>query len=106
MNATISPGRTSAETSTSTGCPSRYLNPICSRRSVRGRIGSRCASGISRIGSGVEQGNLLEEHVNVERRPVDRATTGTEDAFRERTIEAEEKREVPVVSKEARVTEE
>jgi len=53
-----------------------------------------------------EQVNLREEHVSVERRPVDRATTGTEDAFRERTIEAEEKREVPVVSKEARVTEE
>jgi len=53
-----------------------------------------------------EQVNLREEHVRVERRPVDRETTGTEDAFRERTIEAEEKREVPVVSKEARVTEE
>jgi len=53
-----------------------------------------------------EQVNLRQEHVSVERRPVDRPTTGTEDAFRERTIEAEEKREVPVVSKEARVTEE
>jgi len=53
-----------------------------------------------------EQVNLREEHVNVERRPVDRAATGSEDAFRERTIEAEEKREVPVVNKEARVTEE
>ena len=53
-----------------------------------------------------EQVNLREEHVSVERRPVDRPTTGTEDAFRERTIEAEEKKEVPVVSKEARVTEE
>ena len=53
-----------------------------------------------------EQVNLREEHVNVERRPVDRPTTGSEDAFRDRTIEAEEKREVPVVTKEARVTEE
>jgi len=53
-----------------------------------------------------EQVNLRDEHVSVERRPVDRSTTGAEDAFRERTIEAEEKREVPVVSKEARVKEE
>jgi uncharacterized protein (TIGR02271 family) len=48
--------------------------------------------------------NLRQEHVNVERRPVDRpAGPG---AFRERTIEATESHEVPVVNKEARVVEE
>ena len=48
--------------------------------------------------------NLREEHVNVERRPVDRPA-GPE-AFKERTIEATESHEVPVVTKEARVVEE
>lgn len=47
---------------------------------------------------------LREEHVNVERRPADRPAGP--DAFRERTIEAAEFREEPVVSKEARVVEE
>jgi len=54
-----------------------------------------------------EQVNLREEHVNVERRPVDRPVTdATADAFQERTIEMTETAEVPVVSKEARVVEE
>ena len=44
--------------------------------------------------------------MHVERRPVDRAATGTENQFRERTIEAEEKAEEAVVPKEARVKEE
>ena len=53
-----------------------------------------------------EQVNLRQERVHVERRPVDRAATGTENQFQERTIEAEEKAEEAVVSKEARVKEE
>jgi uncharacterized protein (TIGR02271 family) len=53
-----------------------------------------------------EQVNLRQERVEVERRPVDRATTGTEDAFQERTIEVEERSEEPVISKEARIREE
>jgi uncharacterized protein (TIGR02271 family) len=53
-----------------------------------------------------EQVTLREETVSVERRPVDRPLTGTEDAFRERTIEAQGKREEAVVNKQARVTEE
>ncbi|QUS36894.1 DUF2382 domain-containing protein [Falsirhodobacter algicola] len=48
---------------------------------------------------------LREEHVELERRPVDRAATATE-AFQDRTLEAEEHREDVVVSKEARVVEE
>jgi uncharacterized protein (TIGR02271 family) len=53
-----------------------------------------------------EQVNLRKEHVSVERRPVDRAATSGDNLFRERTIEAEERAEEAVVSKEARVKEE
>ena len=53
-----------------------------------------------------EQVTLRDEKVSVERRSVDRPLTGNEDAFRERTIEADEKREEAVVNKEARVKEE
>ena len=53
-----------------------------------------------------EQVSLREERVAVERRPVDRGIGSTEDAFRERTIEMEERSEEAVVSKEARVKEE
>ena len=53
-----------------------------------------------------EQVNLREERVGVERRPADRGLHSVEDAFQERTIEMEEHREEPVVSKEARVKEE
>lgn len=50
---------------------------------------------------------LREEHVNIDRRPVDRPTgTIGDDAFTERTFEVRETAEVPVVSKEARVVEE
>ena len=47
---------------------------------------------------------LREETVNVERRAVDRALDPGEDAFRERTIEAEAVSEEAVVAKKARVT--
>ncbi len=53
-----------------------------------------------------EQVTLREERVAVERRPVDRALGDDEQAFQERTIEAEERGEEAVVSKEVRVTEE
>ncbi|HWX49476.1 MAG TPA: YsnF/AvaK domain-containing protein [Roseomonas sp.] len=49
---------------------------------------------------------LRQEHVNVERRTVDRPLTDADDAFRERSIEAVEHNEEAVVSKEARVVEE
>ena len=49
-----------------------------------------------------EQVNLREERVHVERRPADRPLSEGDAAFRERTIEAEERREEAVVSKEAR----
>lgn len=78
------------------------------------RVGKRQAiAGRVRIRSYVvetpvtETVHLREEHIQVERRPVDRPLTGSEaDPFREREIEATETREVPVVSKEARVREE
>ncbi|MGI8640076.1 MAG: DUF2382 domain-containing protein [Pyrinomonadaceae bacterium] len=53
-----------------------------------------------------ESVNLREEHVTVERRPVDRAVENAPAAFKEGTIEVTEMAEVPVVSKEARVVEE
>src|SRR5918994_1337682 len=54
-----------------------------------------------------EQVALRQEHVQVERRPLDRPVTAADEAlFRERTIEASERSEEAVVSKEARVKEE
>ena len=53
-----------------------------------------------------EQVTLHEEKVTVERRPVDRAVTGTDAAFAESTFEVTETAEVPVVAKAARVVEE
>jgi uncharacterized protein (TIGR02271 family) len=54
-----------------------------------------------------EQVSLRQEHVEVERRHVDRPLTGADEAlFRDRTIEATESAEEAVVAKEARVVEE
>jgi uncharacterized protein (TIGR02271 family) len=56
-----------------------------------------------------EQVSLREEHVSVERRPVDQTlSSGQLDSgmMQDRTIEMTETSEVPVVNKEARVTEE
>jgi uncharacterized protein (TIGR02271 family) len=54
-----------------------------------------------------EQVTLREERVQVERRPVDRPVSATDDAlFREQVIEVTETAEEAVVAKEARVTEE
>ena len=54
-----------------------------------------------------EQVTLHDENVHVDRRTVDRAVTaGDEQLFAEKTIEAVERREEAVVSKEARVVEE
>lgn len=49
---------------------------------------------------------LRDEEVHVERRSANRPVTASEDAFRERTIEASETDEEAVVEKEARVVEE
>jgi stress response protein YsnF len=53
-----------------------------------------------------EQVNLREERVNVERRPVDRPVEPGEAVFQEKEIEAVERAEEAVVSKQARVVEE
>ena len=53
-----------------------------------------------------ENVSLRNENVEVTRGTVDQPLTGTEDAFVDRTIEAEEHREEAVVSKDARVVEE
>ncbi|MFC7473953.1 YsnF/AvaK domain-containing protein [Dankookia sp. GCM10030260] len=53
-----------------------------------------------------EQVSLHSEHVQVDRRAVDRPVTGADALFQERTIEATETAEEAVVAKEARVREE
>ena len=53
-----------------------------------------------------EQVMLRRERIDVERRPVDRPLDSADDAFRERTVELEERSEQPVVNKQARVREE
>lgn len=53
-----------------------------------------------------EQVSLRREHVDVQRRPVDRALGAGEDAFKDRTVEMNERSEQPVVSKDARIREE
>ena len=53
-----------------------------------------------------EQVTLREEHVDVQRRAVDRPLTDADEAFRERIIDATEHAEEAVVAKEARIKEE
>jgi uncharacterized protein (TIGR02271 family) len=54
-----------------------------------------------------EQVSLREEHVDIERRPMDRAPTAADEAlFAERVIEATETGEEAIIAKDARVTEE
>ena len=77
------------------------------------RIGKRDVShGRVRVRSYVvetpvqEQVNLREENVRIERRPADRPLTGSENVFKERVIEAEERKQEAVVAKDTRVKEE
>jgi len=77
------------------------------------RIGKRDVShGRVRVRSYVvetpvsEQVSLREENVHIERRPADRALSGNEQLFQDRTIDLEERSEEAVVSKDARVREE
>ncbi|RYJ00538.1 MAG: DUF2382 domain-containing protein [Acetobacteraceae bacterium] len=77
------------------------------------RVGKReAATGRIRVHSHIvetpveEQVTLHQEHVQVERRPVDRPVDATAAAFQDRTIEATETTEEAVVAKEARVVEE
>jgi uncharacterized protein (TIGR02271 family) len=53
-----------------------------------------------------EQVTLRSEHVDVERRAVDRPVTDADRLFQDRTIEATETSEEAVIAKEARVTDE
>lgn len=72
------------------------------RETSHGRVRVRAYTVEEPVSETVE---LREQHVEIERRPVDRAVSGA-DAFQDRTIEAEEYREEAVVQKEARVVEE
>ncbi len=77
-------------------------------------VGKRTVEeGVARVRSVVretpveEQVHLRDEHVTVERRPVDRPADPNDlNAFREQTVEVTERREEPVVQKQARVVEE
>ncbi len=96
-----------------TGGTERGLDETVEVVEERLRVGKRDASrGTVRVRSYVvekpvsETVNLREDRVEIERRPVDRSATATENAFQDRSIEAEEYREEAVVSKEARVVEE
>ncbi len=74
------------------------------KREVRGRVAIHTHVVEEPVSEDV---TLRDEHVTVERTPVDRpAKELGEQAFQERIVEAEERHEEPVVSKEARVTEE
>lgn len=103
----VAAGSTTGTTSGMTGREEHI--PIAEERL---RVGKREArAGRVRVRSYVvetpveEQVQLREEHVRVERVAADRAATGNEaDLFRERTIEATESVEEPVVQKEVRVT--
>ena len=54
-----------------------------------------------------EKVRLREEHVNIERNPVDRPVSGIDESrLQDRDIEMRERSEIPVVNKEARVVEE
>ena len=53
-----------------------------------------------------EQVTLHEEHVEVERHPVNRAVAASDNAFQDKAFEVTETDEVPVVAKSARVVEE
>ncbi|MDB6045472.1 MAG: hypothetical protein JWM63_4023 [Gammaproteobacteria bacterium] len=92
--------------------PDEQTIPIVKERL---RIGKReVAQGRVRVRSFVieepvhEEVRLREEHVDIERRPVDQpaATGGTGDLLREHTVELQETAEEAVVAKEAIVTEE
>jgi uncharacterized protein (TIGR02271 family) len=77
------------------------------------RVGKReVGSGDVRVRSYVverpveEQVRLHQESVHVDRRPVDRPVSGSDDPFRERTVEVSARSEEAVIGKEAQVREE
>lgn len=74
------------------------------KREVRGRVAVHTHVVEEPVSEDI---TLHDEHVTIERTPVDRpAKELGEQAFEERIVEAEERHEEPVISKEARVTEE
>lgn len=102
---------TAGTTSTARSAASDETIPVVEERL---QVGKRVSeAGRIRVRSYVtetpvqESVTLHDERVQVERRPVDRAPTPSdEQLFAEKTIEAVARGEQPVVSKEARVTEE
>jgi uncharacterized protein (TIGR02271 family) len=99
------------QTATTATAPGDEVIPVAEEQL---RVGKRqVSSGRVRVRSYVvetpvqEQVNLRQERVSVERRAVDRPVTGADEAlFRDRTIDAVERSEEAVVSKDARIKEE
>ena len=111
-SATMTAGATQPTTATATA--TAHDTDTIKVMEERLRVGKReVSAGAVRIRSYIverpveEQVRLHEEHISVERHPVDRAaTTADFGAFQERTIEARATSEEAVVSKDARVVEE
>lgn len=108
--ATTSTTSTPAAASTTARTGAEEVIPIVEEQI---RVGKRDAErGRVRVRSYIvetpvtEQVTLREEHVDVQRRAVDRPLTDADDVFRERVIDATEHAEQAVVAKEARVIEE
>lgn len=103
-------GNTTAASSTAAGTGQEETIPIVEEQL---RVGKREArTGRVRVRSYIvetpveQQVTLHDEHVDIERRAVNRPVTEGEHLFEERSIEATETSEEVVVGKEARVTEE
>ncbi|MFL5288004.1 MAG: YsnF/AvaK domain-containing protein [Rhodopila sp.] len=121
-------GSSSAAATTTTGTTTSHTAPVDTTSRVGGTAGTEeriplaeeqivvgkreVSHGRVRVRSYVvetpveEQVALREEHVDVERRPVNRAVQPNDDAFRDRVVEVTETAEEAVVSKSARVREE
>lgn len=106
----VSSASTMAETSTMTDVNGAESIPVVEEQM---RVGKRAVErGGVRVRSYVterpveEQVRLRDETIHVDRRPVDRPVSATDDVFKERSIELTETDEEAVIAKEARVVEE
>jgi uncharacterized protein (TIGR02271 family) len=96
----------STETDRLAGRTDDEVIPVVDERLVVGKLGRVRVRSYLREEPVSANVNLHEERVTLERRPVDRALSDADTAFRDRTIEAEAHAEEAVIGKEARVTEE
>jgi len=103
-------GTLNTGTATSTNTQGETVIPIMEEELAVGK--RQVQSGGARIHTYVTERpvdasvTLREEHVTVDRRPVDRAATDADMAFGEKSFDVTETAEVPVVAKSARIVEE